>query len=104
MIGAVGSEEHLAAELVDAFEPPAIVVKLSLRTQAAGLQADVCESGHVHHGPASSSWTVIYGRARPASVFQVVMQVWRKPIPTMAYTHAAWWHKQLQCPRAITRR
>src|SRR5438445_46895 len=58
--------ERFAVELVDAFEPPAIVVKLSLRTQAARLQADVCESGHVHHGPASSSWTVIYGRARAA--------------------------------------
>src|ERR1700720_2891525 len=66
MLGAVGSEEHLAAELVDAIEPPAIVVELSLRTQAAGMVADMCESGHVHHGPASSSWTVIYGRARPA--------------------------------------
>jgi hypothetical protein len=41
MVRPIGAEEHLAPELVDPFEPPAIVVKLSLRTQALCLKAHV---------------------------------------------------------------
>ena len=36
VVGPVGAEEHLAAEFVDAFEPPAIVVELGLVAQASG--------------------------------------------------------------------
>ena len=104
VIGTVGPEEHLAAKLVNPLETPAVVVELSLRTQAARLQAHVGEPGHLHHRPPSSSATVIYGKSAHRCAFVVLMQVCRRHIPARStrqnrrvYRRRAWRYKYLEC-------
>ena len=85
----IGAKEHLAAELIHAFEPPAIVVELGLVAQASGLQANVRESGYLHHRIRILLWlrTVRERSGRPT--FPVVMQACSPPMgPRIATRHA----------------
>ena len=45
-----GAEEHLAAELVDAFEAPLVVVELGLAAEIGGVQAHVGQLDDSDHG------------------------------------------------------
>src|SRR5689334_10903263 len=83
MVRPIGSEKHLTTELVDALESPAVVVELGLRTQAPGLEAHMCEPGHLHHRDTPSPLARNLRQRPRGCTFQLLIQVWCSPIAVL---------------------